>query len=335
MRYHNSNTRHSGFTLIELMISMLIGLIIMGGVVSLYLSSSKNQQFQQGHARLQENARYAFERMALDLSQSGYLGCFRFAGDLTTNTLIAENGFGALYDFQTPLEAGNNNGFMGSDILTFRYARVDSKIPLIARSTPSTALQVDSSHPDYSQLDQYQLAIVSDCSKASIFMISNDPSTSGGIIEHQTGVTRPDGQGNATADLGNTYGSEPGNEVVGGSNAFLYSGSGVAHRYSLNTSQRGIASGGACIPATPEFCSLYRDDQEIAQGVQGFQIEAGWTDANNRVSFSAPVPGINWQEVDRLRLTLTMNTLDKIPDATGTAIQTKEYAKTIMLRNQI
>jgi type IV pilus assembly protein PilW len=71
------NTRQQGFTLIELMVAATIGLVIISGVMTLLTTSKRTYSFQQQMARLQENARFAFDFIGRDLRMAGYFGCAR------------------------------------------------------------------------------------------------------------------------------------------------------------------------------------------------------------------------------------------------------------------
>ncbi|HBZ30374.1 MAG TPA: prepilin-type cleavage/methylation domain-containing protein, partial [Nitrosomonas nitrosa] len=54
-------TKQQGFTLVELMIAMTIGLILLGGVITILTSSQQVYRVNDALARMQENARYAFQ----------------------------------------------------------------------------------------------------------------------------------------------------------------------------------------------------------------------------------------------------------------------------------
>lgn len=64
-----------GFSLIEMMVAVTIGLFILGGLVALMVSSQRNYQVQDYSARLQENARFAMQFLSYDLRMAGYFGC--------------------------------------------------------------------------------------------------------------------------------------------------------------------------------------------------------------------------------------------------------------------
>jgi type IV pilus assembly protein PilW len=76
-----------GFTLIELMISMVLGLVIVGGVISVVLANRRTYNTNEGLSQVQESARTAFELLARDIRQSAGNGCDNTTG--TSNVLGA------------------------------------------------------------------------------------------------------------------------------------------------------------------------------------------------------------------------------------------------------
>ncbi|MBU0913607.1 MAG: prepilin-type N-terminal cleavage/methylation domain-containing protein [Gammaproteobacteria bacterium] len=64
-----------GFTLSELMIAMLLGLLLTGSVIGVYLSNSKTAELNAVLGELQNSSRTTFELMANDIKRSGYIGC--------------------------------------------------------------------------------------------------------------------------------------------------------------------------------------------------------------------------------------------------------------------
>lgn len=349
--------KQRGISLIELMISIVIGLFILAGVFELYFQSSRIEKVQQGYSRIQENARYVFARITDDISRAGYMGCIKFDPERIVNVLSDEvDAAGNLYYFDSPMEVGNGTGRpissdtnLGTDILTFRYASEASRIPLIERSLPTEDIVVDSSHPNYANINQYDVAIVSDCSRSSVFMVTNTPDNSG-VISHATGVSNPgaqsgSSQSNTSLDLGNSYGVTPGNDVAGGSVAYLYTGGTGGYRYSVDTSQAAVAKGGVeCTEDSLEWCALYRETNnslgateasEIATGVSNFQIEAGWKDNAGNVYFGEPLSSVDWSVVDRIKVTMSFNSIDQVPSSTGNKLAEREFSRTIMLRNQV
>jgi len=67
--------KQKGFSLIELMVAMAIGIILLLGLVSLFTNSSVLNRAQSGLAQLQENGRYAIARIKDDIEQAGQMHC--------------------------------------------------------------------------------------------------------------------------------------------------------------------------------------------------------------------------------------------------------------------
>jgi type IV pilus assembly protein PilW len=68
------HNRQRGFTLAELMVGMTIGLIVLSGVTSAYVASSKSGRDSQQSAEQIENGRQALEFIAYDLRHAGFFG---------------------------------------------------------------------------------------------------------------------------------------------------------------------------------------------------------------------------------------------------------------------
>lgn len=67
--------RSGGFTLVELMVAMVLGLLLSIGIMSLFSSTSNTNRLQNGLARLQESGRFAVTRMESDFRMAGGQFC--------------------------------------------------------------------------------------------------------------------------------------------------------------------------------------------------------------------------------------------------------------------
>jgi type IV pilus assembly protein PilW len=65
----------AGFTLIELMVAMLLGLVVIAGVTSVFLANQQAHRTNQALGDVQDNTRIAFEMMARDIRDAGLTGC--------------------------------------------------------------------------------------------------------------------------------------------------------------------------------------------------------------------------------------------------------------------
>lgn len=70
-----ANTRReSGFSLVELMVSMVLGLMLIAGAVSIYLATSQSYREVEQVAALSENARFANQILGDSLRHAGFVG---------------------------------------------------------------------------------------------------------------------------------------------------------------------------------------------------------------------------------------------------------------------
>jgi len=73
--------RHSrGFTLIELMVAMVLGLLVAAGIVTVFASTSSSNKAQNQLAQLQEAGRFAVTRMGTDLRMANGQYCTNTGG---------------------------------------------------------------------------------------------------------------------------------------------------------------------------------------------------------------------------------------------------------------
>lgn len=69
----NGQRSEAGFTLVELMIGMLLGLILTGGVITLFVQSRQSFQVDENVARMQSQARFALDELARDIRMASFL----------------------------------------------------------------------------------------------------------------------------------------------------------------------------------------------------------------------------------------------------------------------
>ncbi len=69
-----NHARHHGFTLVELMIAMTVGLLLLSGMVTALVGSSSMGKTRERSSVVQFSGRYAIDTMKRDLQHAGYLG---------------------------------------------------------------------------------------------------------------------------------------------------------------------------------------------------------------------------------------------------------------------
>ena len=68
----NKKSYQAGFSLIELMITMLIGLFMIGGIISVFISSSQNYRVQRALSEVQDKGRFAIQKLREDIQNAGF-----------------------------------------------------------------------------------------------------------------------------------------------------------------------------------------------------------------------------------------------------------------------
>jgi type IV pilus assembly protein PilW len=63
--------RQAGLTLLELMISLTLGLLLVAGIGTIYVGSNQTYRVQEENARIQESGRYALEVIGRNIRQAG------------------------------------------------------------------------------------------------------------------------------------------------------------------------------------------------------------------------------------------------------------------------
>lgn len=151
---HQPPARQQGFTLVEIMVAMTIGLLMMAGILQITLANRESSRLQRNMGFVQENIRSAMEFLGRDIRMAGHFTNFNDATDpfinvsaATTDTSarITADGGGAnndqitlTYESTTDcLGAAVTPGAGGSSITENHYFVSNQR--LMCRSNESTA----------------------------------------------------------------------------------------------------------------------------------------------------------------------------------------------------
>ena len=78
-----------GFTMVELMVALLLGLVLIGGVINVFLTSGQTLRVNQNLSRVHENARFAIEMFSREIREAGMVPC---GSTLSANVLRGSGG---------------------------------------------------------------------------------------------------------------------------------------------------------------------------------------------------------------------------------------------------
>lgn len=295
--------KHKGFSLVELMVAIVIGLILVAGVIELFVNNRQVYRVQDAQSRLQETGRYALSILTENIEKTGYLGCATRSDVTLVNTL--NNSTEYLWDFNTPiqgndasdgswapaLDASITDAVERSDVITLRTIEPpEIRIVTHTASTPPGASDIIVNGG--TNLETGDIMLAHDCAAAAIFEItSSNDDANAGTLKHAVGGGTANTPGNETETLGYNFGEG------------WISGASTNSYYIRNN------------PA--EIPSLYRrtfedDAQELVEGIEQMQITYG-VDASNNGSANeyrtANLVG-NWNNVVSVRVSLLAVSLE-------------------------
>ena len=64
-----------GFTMVELMVALLLGLVLIGGVINVFLTSGQTLRVNQNLSRVHENARFGIDMFSREIREAGMVPC--------------------------------------------------------------------------------------------------------------------------------------------------------------------------------------------------------------------------------------------------------------------
>ena len=182
-----SGRRQRGLTLTELLISVAIGVLVVGALVVVYLGSRSAYRSSDSLARVQEAGRFAVEFIAQDARMSGYMGCRSRNLTIDDETLINITANPPV-QFTGSLDGviGFENGVLwtnptaitrvAGDVLTLRRAS-GMTVGILSNSNP-VARTVTLRHNAIG-LRNNDLAVLSNCERALVFRVTNSPALTG------------------------------------------------------------------------------------------------------------------------------------------------------------
>ncbi len=327
--------RRRGFSLIELMVAMTIGLLLLAGLFAIYINVAQSSRFQGALALMQGNARYAFEIMAVDIRQTG------FTGTRTDDTLANVVGtpspatLSSLINLGNPLigyenseppnacttanmeacywaDPDNNAGTDPPDSLTVVRVDTENKYAITNHTSPNFTLSSGQSNPP----QVGEILVAADYIHAAVFQVQ--------------GVTGNNVSYNGTVG---EFGGSPSPTELYPLN--LYRLSGISYYIGRNPAGEPalyrvkLGHSGATANSTAE---------ELVQGVENMQITYGvdtGTD-NNVDDYRAANLVTNWSRVLSVRITLTLvSGQNEKVGTTGDKLLRKTFTNTIAIRNRL
>lgn len=333
--------RSRGFTLVELMIAMLLGLLIIAGVISVFLSNKQSYRTNQALGEVQDGSRLAFEMLARDIRQAGGTACgntARIANVLNNSTTGGSNWWADWnnavhgYDDATADPALTATGagapVASQSSIQLMHSASDGALSVVNQNKNAANFTVNETTP---VIPDGAIVIVCDPDHATILQVNKG--NSGNVtVEYNTG--NANSPGNCSKGLGfpTDCSSPNGNQYTFGANSQIaqlaaddwYIGTNPVGGRSLyrvalaasGTDQNSVTS------ASPP--------QEMVRNVTGMQIQY----LQGGTNFVSAASVTDWSQVTAARVILTVQSTDQ---RAGTDMQplTRQYTTTVTMRNRV
>lgn len=297
-----------GFSMVELMVAMTLGVVLLSGVVSIFQSNKRTYITSDAVAEVQEGVRIAYDYISREarMAGSGY-SCLASV-DAVQNMLNDKDAFD--FDFGTPVEGYGEKMAYPAEISESVLASTDA---LVVRGTygvsakleselDSTSADLKVTSIDPPPFEDGDIVVVTDCRTASIFQITNyngnGNSGSDNVVHNTGGSTTP---GNATKIF--TYPFQAGATIIKTRTIAYYIGTGASGQPALF--QRATDGGSS-------------SSMEVVEGVQDMQLEYGLDTDNDHEPegyFTATAiddgsAGGDWSKVISIKINLLVRSTD-------------------------
>ena len=312
----NNLNHQKGLSLIEILVTLVISIFLMGGIIQVYLGNKTAYKFSNAISHTQENGRFALDSISTDIRMAGFWGCTDLESEDKDGDGFLQNenpqvqnhlndasaNFAAdRHDFieMPSITATVDDGLNDSDTLTLRGAKAGQSAFTANFSSPGDgAIQV----AENSSLRAGDILLITNCYSADIFEATSVSNSAGiSTITHTTAAGSSDSPGNKTINAcpgvdANCLLSQNDRPFTP-SNAALFSLQTVT--YSIQASEGNTAE-----PAL--WRSVNNVDEELIEGIENLQILFGVdTDGDgspNQYQESAAV--VNLQQVTAVRIWL-------------------------------
>jgi len=310
-----------GFSLIELMITIPLGLLVMFAVLKIFTVSMQGVNLQNAFSRVQENGRMATELLIRDIRGADYWGCLRDTS-LIINHLDDDDS-----DFDATLIPTGRMGVAGednvssqtiasipvkdaTDTLTLRgassIANIKIAYPYVNHNAASIHINPGGDIPEGASI------MIGDCAGADLVTVSSSNSNNGTIVHNSGNLTINLAVDNEFKTLSRTYSSSA--QLMTPYVKTYFIGENAAGSYSLFlTVDNGVAN-------------------ELVRGVNDLQLLYGEDTNDNGApdTFSDASGGVNMNTVRSIRFSLVAQS----SSGAGNTPLSKTYTVTANIRNR-
>ncbi|MDQ6681262.1 MAG: PilW family protein [Pseudomonadota bacterium] len=306
-------SRARGFTLVELMVGLTVGLFVAAGAISIFVSTRKLQTVSTAKSRMAENSRLAMELLHKDFRSAGFQGCKPRLQGAPASLLAPGNGIfldsgssglGGSHGDGTSFTPSLNATLAGlaqapdvnSDVVSLRVPVEPMSLGLAAPMTSSVGAPTVGANTVGNSIVAGDIVLIANCKAAAMFQVTEANPKATGLLSHAIGGSFV--PGNATDDL---------LQVFRGDSA-LYRLQ-THHYYVAPSAQR------------PGTSSMWRytapntdgstNPQEVVQGVERMLVSYGIDKGDQTVNRYVTAGGVtSWNSVVAARIQLLTATVN-------------------------
>lgn len=310
---NTQSARSAGFGLIELMVSITLGLLLTAAVLQTFIAANTSYRIQDSLSQVQEAGRYATHFLGKDLRMAGYMGCAAL-DSVPVNVISKAPPADVSFALNTVVVGDNNvaagnaySAVVGTDVITLKRASNLSAQLTGNLAAVNAQIQI-AGNPLGLVAGDYIL--ISDCINADLFTASSVSSSAGTVtIAHANNVNIDNNLSKAYGPDAEIYGFESVNYFVRDTGRTTSNGNPIR---ALFVQRRAAGSAGAA-PAA----------YELVEGIENMQVTYG-EDTNDDNNIDRYVDGANvasWGEVLSVRVEfLLVSDTDNVVAQTGSDI---------------
>ncbi|OOZ41339.1 hypothetical protein BOW53_04280 [Solemya pervernicosa gill symbiont] len=342
-----------GLTLVELMVALALSMILLAGTIQIFVSSKQVYRVQDASSEVQQSGRFASIFINRDMRMAGFFGCAGMAGVTFTNnvnysryvarsgrsvpsdivnfdgtgSLIGYDNVGsitstsnsALYNLGLRIGTATGEVILGTDVISMSGAASCPGGEVVSPYNSGSNIKI--ADADTCGIDQYDIVIVTNCTNADIFGVTNNPSGNGNSSNLAYGANINGPTGGTSHKIEHEYGE--GAKVLGYRSVTYYIGNG--------------SSGGPALYRISSNNGSGMVTEELVEGIESINFEYGQdSDDDGSANFFVAAGAItDWEQVVAIRPTLVSRSSDTNITETGDTRLRHSFRSTITVRNRL
>lgn len=349
-----------GYSLIELMIAMVVGLIVLNGAIGVVIDGQQRAREDREINLLQDTARFALHALTQDLYMAGYWGCAtRDTADIANSVRTSAGGFINMTPI-TGYEGGESTihfpvdmqarAVKGSDAFIVRHSASDKQY-MVERHVAGNSANIKLWEKHHFSVGDTLVIAAANCRQIGIFQMSGPNNKASNEIVHNTNQGNGNASDNCTKALKGNF--ECSSLCVGGkcpnssdaeyengdkvmkfvANAYyvgqspVYAGTDLEHLpilYRQELSSEGVLATRAVeLASGVELLNMTYGVDRTGNGEVDQFISASEMDLDS----SGFVTSDEWEKVTAVRVQLILRSIDPVyPSNQNVIVDGREYA---------